>query len=87
MAREVGLTQTAVSRIWRAFGLPPHRQDRWKLSKAPHFVAKVRNMPESRTRSYGDGVGRRRPRFCLDPGGAQSSGSGFMAGWATKQEH
>jgi transposase len=26
MAAEVGLTQTAVSRIWRAFGLQPHRQ-------------------------------------------------------------
>src|SRR5438105_6829307 len=27
MAREAGLSQTAVSRIWRAFGLQPHRQD------------------------------------------------------------
>jgi hypothetical protein len=35
MAREVGLTQTAVSRIWRAFGLQPHRQDTFKLSKDP----------------------------------------------------
>jgi DNA-binding MurR/RpiR family transcriptional regulator len=25
MAREVGLTQSAVLRIWRAFGLQPHR--------------------------------------------------------------
>src|SRR6187402_1035761 len=33
MAKEVGLTQTAVSRIWRAFGLQPHRQDAFKLSK------------------------------------------------------
>ena len=33
MAREVGLTQSAVSRIWRAFGLQPHRQDTFKLSK------------------------------------------------------
>ena len=38
MAREVGLTQTAVSRIWRAFGLQPHRQETWKLSKDPLFV-------------------------------------------------
>jgi transposase len=35
MANEVGLTQTAVSRIWRAFGLQPHRQDSFKLSKDP----------------------------------------------------
>ena len=27
MAKEVGLSQTAVSRIWRAFGLQPHRQE------------------------------------------------------------
>jgi transposase len=44
MAREVGLTQTAVSRIWRAFGLQPHRQETWKLSKDPLFVAKVRDV-------------------------------------------
>jgi hypothetical protein len=35
MAAEVGLTQTAVSRIWRAFGLKPHQQDTGKLSKDP----------------------------------------------------
>ena len=44
MAREVGLTQTAVSRIWRAFGLQPHRQDTFKLSKDPLFVEKVHDV-------------------------------------------
>jgi transposase len=44
MAREVGLTQSAVSRIWRAFGLAPHRQDAWKLSKDPLFIDKVRDV-------------------------------------------
>jgi transposase len=44
MAKEVGLTQTAVSRIWRAFGLQPHRQDGFKLSKDPLFVDKVRDV-------------------------------------------
>ena len=44
MAGEVGLTQTAVSKIWRAFGLQPHRQDSWKLSKDPMFVEKVRDV-------------------------------------------
>ena len=44
MAAEVGLTQSAVHRIWRAFGLQPHRQDGWKLSKDPQFVAKVRDV-------------------------------------------
>jgi transposase len=44
MAAEVGLSQTAVSRIWRAFGLQPHRRETWKLSKDPQFVAKVRDV-------------------------------------------
>lgn len=44
MAAEVGLTQSAVHRIWRAFGLQPHRQETWKLSKDPQFVAKVRDV-------------------------------------------
>ena len=35
MARDAGLSQTAVSRIWRAFGLQPHRQDTFKLSSDP----------------------------------------------------
>jgi transposase len=44
MAREVGLTQSAVLRIWRAFGLQPHRTETWKLSKDPQFVDKVRDV-------------------------------------------
>jgi transposase len=44
MAAEAGLSQTAVSRIWRAFGLQPHRQDTWKLSKDPQFIEKVRDV-------------------------------------------
>jgi transposase len=44
MAAEVGLTQSAVHRIWKAFGLQPHRHDAWKLSKDPQFVAKVRDV-------------------------------------------
>ena len=44
MAREVGLTQSAVHRIRKAFGLQPHRQDTWKLSKDPLFIEKVRDV-------------------------------------------
>src|SRR4051812_40081415 len=44
MAREVGLTQNAVLRIWQAFGLQPHRQQTWKLSKDPQFIDKVRDV-------------------------------------------
>jgi transposase len=44
MAAQVGLSQTAVSRIWRAFGLQPHRVETWKLSKDPFFIDKVRDV-------------------------------------------
>ena len=44
LAAELGLSQSAVSRIWRAFGLAPHRQDSWKLSKDPQFIDKVRDV-------------------------------------------
>jgi transposase len=44
LAAELGLSQSAVSRIWRAFGLAPHRQDSWKLSKDPLFIDKVRDV-------------------------------------------
>ena len=44
MARQVGLSQTAVSRIWRAFGLKPHLTETWKLSTDPQFIDKVRDV-------------------------------------------
>jgi transposase len=44
MAAAVGLNQTAISRIWRAFGLKPHLVDTWKLSKDPQFIEKVRDV-------------------------------------------
>jgi transposase len=44
MAKAVGLNQTAVSRIWRAFGLQPHRVEYFKLSKDPLFVEKLRDI-------------------------------------------
>jgi transposase len=44
MARATGLSQTAISRIWRAFGLKPHLQETWKLSTDPQFIDKVRDI-------------------------------------------
>lgn len=44
MAKRTGLSQTAVVRIWRAFGLQPHRVEGFKLSKDPQFVEKVRDI-------------------------------------------
>jgi transposase len=44
MARVTGMSQTAVSRIWRAFGLKPHLTRTWKLSTDPQFIDKVRDV-------------------------------------------
>jgi transposase len=44
MAGETGLSQSSVSRIWRAFGLKPHVVETWKLSTDPEFIAKVRDV-------------------------------------------
>src|SRR3984893_12292540 len=44
MAKRSGLSQTMVSRIWRAFALQPHRVEGFKLSKDPLFIEKVRDI-------------------------------------------
>ena len=44
MAKACGLTQNAVWRIWRAFGLKPHLQEGFKISSDPFFVEKVRDI-------------------------------------------
>jgi transposase len=44
MAKEVGLTQNAILRIWRAYGLQPHRRETFKLSKDPLFIDKVHDV-------------------------------------------
>ncbi|MFE9922744.1 hypothetical protein ACFYQA_14510 [Streptomyces sp. NPDC005774] len=41
MAKESGLSQSTVSRIWRAFGLQSHRSETCGLSTDPYFVDKV----------------------------------------------
>jgi transposase len=44
MAKRAGISQSSVSRIWRAFGLKPHQIQAWKLSSDPQFVEKVRDI-------------------------------------------
>jgi transposase len=44
MAKASGLSISSVQRIWRAFGLQPHRLETFKLSTDPDFVAKVRDV-------------------------------------------
>jgi transposase len=44
MAEAIGMSQSAVSRIWRAFSLQPHRVETFKLSSDPFFIEKVRDI-------------------------------------------
>ena len=44
MARQTGLSESSVRRIWRAHGLQPHRVRRFKLSNDPDFVSKLRDV-------------------------------------------
>ena len=44
MAKDSGLTQNAILRIWHSFGLKPHLQENFKLSTDPFFVEKVRDI-------------------------------------------
>ncbi|MFE9651095.1 hypothetical protein ACFYO0_44850 [Streptomyces sp. NPDC006365] len=82
VARGLGLWQSTVSRIWRAFGLQPHRTGMFKLSMDLYFIDRVRDV-----------VG-----LCLDPperapsmwrwpcppctiGATRSRGCARCAGW------
>ena len=84
LARATGLTQNAVVRIWRAFGLQPHRSEYFKLSADPFFVDKVRDIvglylnPPDRAivlcvdeKSQVQALERRRPLLPLRPGIAE----------------
>jgi len=44
MGKATGMGQSAVSRIWRAFGLQPHRSETFKISADPFFIEKVRDI-------------------------------------------
>jgi len=44
MAKTAGMSQSAIGRIWRAFGLKPHLHETFKLSTDPYFVEKVRDV-------------------------------------------
>jgi len=44
LAKKLGLSQSTVSRVWRTFGLQPHRSESFKLSTDPLFIDKVRDI-------------------------------------------
>lgn len=83
MARASGLSVSTVQRIWRAFGLQPHRLETFKLSTDPNFVAKVRDVvglyvaPPERAivlcvdeKSQIQALDRSQPMFAMRPGHA-----------------
>jgi transposase len=83
MARARGLSVSSVQRIWRAFGLQPHRLETFKLSTDPDFVAKVRDVvglymsPPDRAivlcvdeKSQIQALGRSQPMLPMRPGQA-----------------
>jgi transposase len=44
MARKLGMSQSTIGRIWRAFGLKPHRHETFQISTDPFFIEKVRDI-------------------------------------------
>jgi len=44
LAQKTGLSKSTVQRVWKTFGLQPHRQKHFKLSTDPFFVEKVRDI-------------------------------------------
>lgn len=47
LARVCGLSQSTVSRIWRAFALRPHRTETFKLSPDPRQLRQAQDAPHS----------------------------------------
>ena len=44
MAKHLGLSHSTIGRIWRTFGLQPHRSESFRLSQDPQLVEKVRDV-------------------------------------------
>jgi hypothetical protein len=44
MAREVGISDSSVGRIWQSNGLKPHRIDSFKIGNDPRFAAKLEDI-------------------------------------------
>jgi transposase len=81
MAKRTGLSKSTIGRIWKAFGLKPHREDGFKMSNDPLFVDKVYdvvglylNPPEAAVvlsvdeKSQVQALARSQPAFPMMPG-------------------
>lgn len=84
MAKATGLSQATIGRIWRAFGLQPHRSATFQLSTDPFFIEKVRDVaglylnPPDRAivlcvdeKSQVQALNRTQPLLPLEPGQAE----------------
>ena len=96
MAQATGMSQTAVSRIWRAFGLKPHQTETFKLSPDPQFIDKVRdivglylNPPDAAVvlcvdeKSQIEALDRSAPMLPLMPGVPQRHTHGYVRNGTT----
>src|SRR5262245_50755261 len=55
MAKEAGISEHSVLRIWRAFGLQPHRVDSFKASKDPYVCGEGARYCWALSQSTGEG--------------------------------
>ncbi len=96
MAQRVGLSQSAIVRIWHAFGLQPHKSETFKLSSDPFFVEKVRDVvglylhPPQRAivlsvdeKSQVQALDRTQPLLPLAPGQAQRHSHDYVRNGTT----
>jgi transposase len=96
MAKTVGLSQSAIVRIWHAFGLQPHRSETFKLSTDPLFIEKVRdvvglylNPPERAIvlsvdeKSQVQALDRTQPLLPLGPGQAERNTHDYVRNGTT----
>ena len=80
LARQAGISQTTVHRIWRSFGLQPHRTEDFKISPDPLLIDKIRDvvgLTSRRRRTPWSSRSMRSPQIQAYPGdnsGVRDSG-------------
>ena len=63
LAKELGVTQSMIHRVWKANGLKPHLIRTFKLSRVPHFEEKLIDVVGLYLNPPGKGAGdQRRPK-------------------------
>ena len=84
MAQKAGLSQTAIVRIWHAFGLQPHRVENFKFSKDPPICGKgaghCRTVHESAGSRHRPVCGRKESSASAESDAADSASGAWCAG-------